>query len=374
MNKSRLNILTVHHFSGLGGAERSLLDLIYYFIRKENIHLHIITPAGELQKELPEEVQYKRIPSLSSSGNPRSLILLLGLIITYSITTLFHCYQQNINRLYVSSFRSLLIVPPTRILLGIPLVYHLRDSLRSRFLPILLKRYASRIICVSEFIHKQITMHVPAQYCRIIYNGLKNDYESLEMAEEVRTVGYAGQFVAWKRVELLIDAFEQVRNLYPNVRLRIAGNAHFQKDDAYEQELIARCQNNESIEFVGWQEDIQKFFQEIDLLVLPSENEPFGRVIVEAMMVGIPVIGVNSGAIPEIIDHGQTGLVCGNTSEEIAPAMEQMICIRELRKRCTENGKVVSQKRFSLERYGQQIYEYLLDGDEFSADQSRLSS
>lgn len=61
------------------------------------------------------------------------------------------------------------------------------------------------------------------------------------------------------------------------------------------------------VRFLGHRADIPDIMRQLHLLVVPSQFEPFGRVVIEAMACGRPVIGSNDGGIPEIIDHGKTG-------------------------------------------------------------------
>ena len=87
------------------------------------------------------------------------------------------------------------------------------------------------------------------------------------------------------------------------------------------------------------------------MMVLPSINEPFGRVIVEAMACGVPVLATRSGGVPEIVNHGQEGLlVTPGKLEELTKAMEILLTDECLRKRLSKSGRQRAES-FSLETH-----------------------
>lgn len=361
MNNPTLNILVVHHFAELGGAERSLLQALRYLSGQKDVCAHLLAPQGALPTQLPENIRHHKVAFHPLSRNPFKALFAVVLLLCNSVLAFRYCRHHNINRLYVGSTKSLIVALPARLLLRIPLVYHLRDSLRGWFLPRLLRMFANRIISVSEFIRHQLLRHIPITKCRVIYNGIPGSGVGRTSREDVKAIGFAGQLVAWKRVELLIEAFRLLRKSFPYLQLRIAGGAHFEKDKPYEWQLREACSGEGYINFTGWRDDIDTFLREIDLLVLPSKDEPFGRVLVEAMLAGVPMVGVNSGAIPEIIEDGLNGLICEATPENLAKAMERMIRDKDLRTSCIKQGFVIAQQRFAAERYGREVYECLRD-------------
>ena len=73
------------------------------------------------------------------------------------------------------------------------------------------------------------------------------------------------------------------------------------------QQQVKTLQLSEVITFLGQAPDIAAMYRQLDVLVLPSLNEPFGRVLIEAMGHGVACVGADSGGIPEIITHQRTG-------------------------------------------------------------------
>jgi glycosyltransferase involved in cell wall biosynthesis len=120
------------------------------------------------------------------------------------------------------------------------------------------------------------------------------------------TFGYFGRILPEKGIERLIDAFNE--GIDERSRLLIAGEG----DERYKRDLQERRskgKNPQAVKFLGWTAPAE-FFREIDALILPSLwQEPFGRVVLEANVHGIPVIGSSRGGIPEAIEDGVTGLL-----------------------------------------------------------------
>jgi glycosyltransferase involved in cell wall biosynthesis len=91
--------------------------------------------------------------------------------------------------------------------------------------------------------------------------------------------------------------------------LLVAGNF---VDEPYRERIEAAMAEEclrHTVRFFGYQEDLRPLYDVLDVLVVPSLNEPFGRVIIEAAAHGVPCIASNSGGIPEIIESGETGLL-----------------------------------------------------------------
>jgi glycosyltransferase involved in cell wall biosynthesis len=116
-------------------------------------------------------------------------------------------------------------------------------------------------------------------------------------------VGYLGRLVAQKGVLDLLDALEL---LPPHVGLRLIG------DGALRARIVARAAElglRDRVELVAWTNDVPAELRRLDALALPSRTTPtwkeqFGRVLVEAMSSGVPVVGSSSGEIPQVIGDG----------------------------------------------------------------------
>jgi glycosyltransferase involved in cell wall biosynthesis len=135
-------------------------------------------------------------------------------------------------------------------------------------------------------------------------------------------VGFIGQFNERKNPLLLIRAVSLIKDL---------GNAHFVfvgrgPLHAEMVRLIDRLGLSERCRIIDFQEDVRWVFEMIDLLVLPSREESFGLVLVEAGAYGRPVVATRTEGPSEIVVHGETGLlVRPDDPEELAACIEKFL-------------------------------------------------
>jgi glycosyltransferase involved in cell wall biosynthesis len=136
-------------------------------------------------------------------------------------------------------------------------------------------------------------------------------------------ISLIGRLAPWKGQHVFIEAAAQVLRQFPDVCFWIVGSPLFGEDE-YEQRIRTQVNElgmEEAVKFLGFQEDIPSLLNRTDIVVHASTHgEPFGQVVVEGMAAGRPVVATDGGALPEIIEHGQTGLLVPMGD---APAMAQ---------------------------------------------------
>ena len=156
---------------------------------------------------------------------------------------------------------------------------------------------------------------------------------------------FVGRLEKEKGVHVLLEAMCQVREMVPSVRLLIAG------DGSYRRELEAKVDRlslREHVSFLGWLEgaDLQGAYKEAWVLALPSIwAEGLGMVLVEAGLMGRPVIGSDLGGIRDIIQHGYNGfLVPPGDSKALAEAILTILMNRDLAQRMGLANSEVARK------------------------------
>ena len=125
--------------------------------------------------------------------------------------------------------------------------------------------------------------------------------------EDVALVGTAGRVDTWKGFDVLLDAFARVRAAREDVQLVVAGGPVRGKERVFEQlEGVAR--STPGAHWLGSRDDVADLLADLDLFVLPStEPEPYGLVLVEALMSGAAVIATDAGGPPEILAAAAPG-------------------------------------------------------------------
>ena len=119
-----------------------------------------------------------------------------------------------------------------------------------------------------------------------------------------------------------------------------------------------RAEARTSVRFQDWTENVFSFLQTVDLLVVPSMIDHAPRVILEAFAAGVPVLAFASGAIPELIEHGQTGLlVHDRTPEALAQAILAAAGQPDLLDEIARRARARWNERYTLSRFQSEICE-----------------
>lgn len=142
-------------------------------------------------------------------------------------------------------------------------------------------------------------------------------------------VGMVGNIKEWKGQHTVIRAIDRVRRGFPSVRCIFVGETgpeHLEYGRGL-RELVSALGLDHHIIFAGYQKHVADYLMMFDVVIHASVSpEPFGMVILEAMACKKPVVGARSGAIPEIIQEGETGLTfCPGDYEQLAGAIVRLL-------------------------------------------------
>jgi len=168
-----------------------------------------------------------------------------------------------------------------------------------------------------------------------------------------RAILFVGQITRYKGVDLLIEAFLQIKADYPDITLHFIGTPH---DDFRKYFFDAindpECQGR--ITHWGYREDVDDFLKSAYILAQPSRPslfaEAFGRSAVEAMAAGVPAICFRSGALPENVIHGETGLVCDEEDAKcLAHHIRTLLDDPSLRHRYAQQARTRYEKYYAPE-------------------------
>jgi len=258
--------------------------------------------------------------------------------------------------------------------LSIPCVSHLR-TFNSYGLNGSKISYAKKIkikyIAISEKIKRHwVEKGLESKKVDVIYNvyqpvengGLQNiDVAAMSEYDGFKII-FVGRIIECKGIPFLLESFKQVLDNDIRARLFLVG-------DGVDMKMIRGYVKTLGIEpyavFMGYQENPGQFISIADLLILPSKEEGFGRVLLEAMDVGTPVIGTRIGGIPEVIEHGVNGLLVDYG--DIEALKKSIIEIQEdklLRKKLIQGGYETINSKFCVETYQgklENVYDTLLD-------------
>jgi glycosyltransferase involved in cell wall biosynthesis len=117
-------------------------------------------------------------------------------------------------------------------------------------------------------------------------------------------------------------------------------------------ELIGEAGLSEHVSWLGEREDVPELMRALDVLLLPSTEEPFGRVVVEAMAMEVPVLATNVGGPAEVVRDGEDGrLLPPREPAAWAAALAQLAASVETRARMGRAGRERALEQFGLERH-----------------------
>lgn len=212
---------------------------------------------------------------------------------------------------------------------GTPLVWHLRDLLTAahfnsglRRLAVSLANHRAAFVIANSHAtaHAFVAAGGNSQKVRVVHNGIDPSAfdnvtdtaatqarAALGLAE-VPLVGLFGRLANWKGQHVLLEALASL----PGVHALIVGGALF-GEDAYAARLQQRANQPDlagRVHFLGFRAEVPELMKAVDVVCHASvDAEPFGRVIVEGMMAGKPVVASAAGGVLELIDDGVTGLL-----------------------------------------------------------------
>lgn len=181
----------------------------------------------------------------------------------------------------------------------------------------------------------------------------------LEGGFKILTVGRQHQSERPKGYDTLIDAMAMLRQRGVDAHLHLVGSGN---DQPRMQVRAARTGVGSAIHFHGSIPDaaLQAAYQQCDVFALPSRKEGFGLVFLEAMRYGKPCIGATDGAIPEVIAHGDTGLLVpyGN-SEAMVETLHRLATTPDLLQRMGTRALAAVAGQFSVGRFEQRWLDLL---------------
>lgn len=141
----------------------------------------------------------------------------------------------------------------------------------------------------------------------------------------------------FKGHDVLLRAMQSVLRMVPDAMLVVVGDGPIRRDL---ERMAAELEVAEAVSFCGFQQDLTRWYQAIDVFVMASRQEPFGLVTVEAMACERPVVATASGGSLDIVVPGETGiLVPPEAPEPMAVALVHLLCDPRLRRLMGERGR-----------------------------------
>jgi glycosyltransferase involved in cell wall biosynthesis len=331
----RLRVAFVDHAREVGGgAEEALLDLLRFLDRDRFQPLLIVADRADwlrgvdlegvevhrLFGEQPEVLARSRETLGDLWPNLRSLGHSLG-----PVGQVWRAIRRSrADVVHTNSLKTHVLGGVAARLCGRPLIWDVRDILppgpARRMLLAVARLTRPHLVAMSQAVADSLR---PAGCATTVVHGGRSPEhfvrcepapelrEELGLSPEDLVIAVVARLTPWKGHMVLLDAFRAVHREHPRARLLVVGAPTFW-DPGYEATLRERAAElgcGEAVRWLGFREDIPQLLALSDLMVLPSDTEPFGIVIVEGMIAGKPVVVCDTGGPPEIVADDETGLV-----------------------------------------------------------------
>jgi glycosyltransferase involved in cell wall biosynthesis len=219
------------------------------------------------------------------------------------------------------------------------------------FVERLAARFCARVITISEDERREYLNRGIGDKKKVvtIYNGIdmgrfpgdgKLIRRELGIAQQVPMVGFVGRLEEVKGPHLFVDAAKRIEAVAPGTHFLMLG------DGTMKEELMQKVQGEPHFHIMGFREDIADCIAALDILLIPSLNDGFNLVAVEAMASSKPIVATAVGGLPEVIGDGGILVRSGDTTQMAKEAIK-LLNSQGLRKAMGAKGRKRAETLFS---------------------------
>jgi glycosyltransferase involved in cell wall biosynthesis len=329
-----MRVLYASHTSVMSGAEHTLLDLLHAL--PDDVEPAVISPDGDLRAAV-DRLGVAWMPMTGTAGSLRLHPLQTSRAVVAAGRSVLElraaARRLDSDLVHANSTRASLIAIAARSAGGPPVVAHLHDVLPSgrtgAWLGRGLARSAHCLLANSgytaaDFARKTggrgrvVIVDNPVDLDRFDPARIDGDAarRALRLPATALVLGVVGQITPWKAQSDAIRALATIVRERPDAMLVVAGSAKFvdratrYNNRAYAEslpQLAAELGVAEHVVFTGEIADVPALMAALDLLLVPSWEEPFGRVVIEALAMGTPVLATSVGGPAGIVTDGVDG-------------------------------------------------------------------
>jgi len=367
-------VLFLDHTGALGGAELYLLDVARPYRATSRVLLFETGPFKERLEDAGIPVEVCPAPAAvldvqKASGWRSALRAVPGLV---RLTGQVARRAWDYDLVFANSQKAMLVAGLAGMVARRPVVWSLHDMLTAEHFSALNRRVAvtgANGLVDRVLVNSRATQSAFQQsggqvdQTTVVYNGIDAapfeavapaDLEALH--EELDCsgaplLGVFGRLAPWKGQHVVLEALPDL----PDAHALLVGDTLFRGDEPYEETLrrtARRLNVADRVHFLGFRDDIPRLMTFVDLVLHTSvAPEPFGRVIVEGMLAGTPVIATRAGGPVEIVQEPETGvLVPPGDPQALATAVEDLLSAPERARSMGRAAQAYARRRFSLDQ------------------------
>jgi phosphatidylinositol alpha-1,6-mannosyltransferase len=366
-------VMALSHTATVGGAERSLLTQLAADRDSGAFTTVLAAPAGDLlERASGAGFATLAAPAFEPSFRvppwrlPRELVRLL--LAGRRLARLAR--RSRAELIHANSPRAGLVAGAGRLFGGPPVVTHVRDCMPSsvvaRVTRVAIRAASAEVVANSHYTARSFGADRAGRLPRVVYNAVDERFlkprvpgaspAQRERGSDEQLVAVIGQITPWKGQDTALRAFARVIGRFPDARLAIVGSVKFDGQTRYDNEaflhelrqIAGRSGLSERVVFSGEVNDVRPLLDACAIVLMPSWEEPFGRVAVEAMAAGRAVAATSVGGPQEFIEHGRNGmLVDPRDTGAWADAIDSLLASPGLRARLAAAGRSDACRRFA---------------------------
>lgn len=363
-------IVYVSPHRNLYGAEKSLLSMMvgarHYGFRP----VLVIGGDGPIESELKKNsIDYIKHPFcgwVNLEGRTRYYRGLKCLLRNY-------LYAKHLSMIIRDKYHNVVLVHTNSIITGfgvelarqlnVPHIYHVREfgkldfnmsfDLGDKVTAYMIKK-SKALICISNAVKDYYKKLLCSDSLKLVYNGISEkiiDNTMYDTDNQVRIL-LIGRLSHEKGQEDVIAATEKlIKEGCDNFCISFYGDG---VDEAKLKRIVTEKKLSDHIKFEGYSNNVP--YGKYTFAIMASTAEAFGRVTVEYMLNGLPVIGARCGATAELIQDNESGLLYESHSiEELADCIKRLVLDANLCSRLGKNAKETANKKFTEKIYWENI-------------------
>ncbi|MEA1884582.1 MAG: glycosyltransferase family 4 protein [Thermotogota bacterium] len=349
------------------GSEKSLFLLVNH-INRNKFSPFVLTVSGSLQRELKKN----NIPySIYNSQTLTKKEIIKFISLVFRLVSFIK--KEKFNLIHTNDIHSAQYSVLAARLAGVPSVLHIRNTDLAGWLGWknkLIFKIASKIIAISRKVKESLLeIGVAADKIQVIPNAVDLDEFNLDISgkpyrDEIGVadgeflIGVVGRITPHKGQDIFIQAIPDILNFFPNAKFTIIGEDTTSNGDfiIQLQQLAAELKLETKVYFSAFKANVPQIMKALDVLVVPSLSEPFGRVVIEAMAAKTPVVASRVGGIPDIIKDGVNGiLVPLKNPKAISEAVIRLLSDKDLYYNICQNGRKTVEELFSIPKHVEKV-------------------
>jgi L-malate glycosyltransferase len=376
-----VRVLFVNHTAEVSGGERSLLSLLAAL--PPSVDAAVASPPGDLSDALRAQ-GVAVVPITGTAGSlrlhPVHTPRALGEMSVAAVQVRRAARRAHADVVHANSIRAGLVLALARA--SAARVVHVRDVLpRGPVSSATLRTIAASadvVLANSRYTADAVRAAAPRARVEVVHNPVdlaRWDPERIDREAARARLGVAGtrrvllgvlaQVSPWKGQDTAVETLRLLVEQGLDAHLLLIGSAKFVArstrfdNEAYVASLrsqIARAGLIDRVDWLGEREDVPELVRALDVLLLPSREEPFGRALIEAMALRVPVVATDVGGPPEILTDGEQGyLLAPGEPAAWARAVARIAASPQLAQEMGRAGRARVERRFSAERHAQEV-------------------